>query len=68
MEVLCGILYSSVIGHYLWKIFYDDLLQLEFRREVRLVGFADFIEQDISAPKESLLEEIGNPALELVNQ
>jgi len=44
MEVSCGVLQSSVIGYCLWNIFYDnDLLQLEFQGEVRLVGFVDDI-------------------------
>lgn len=56
IELSCDVSQGSVIGPCLCKIFYDDLLQLEFQDEMRLVDFADDIALVISAPNADLRE------------
>lgn len=66
-KVLCSVLQDSVIGSYLWNIFYDDLLRLAFHKRVELVRFVDEIALVIIAFNANLLENMGNSALGLVN-
>uniref|UniRef100_A0ABD2WMI2 Reverse transcriptase domain-containing protein n=1 Tax=Trichogramma kaykai TaxID=54128 RepID=A0ABD2WMI2_9HYME len=42
-SVAAGISQGSVLGPTLWNVMYDAILQLEFRRGVQIVGFADDI-------------------------
>lgn len=50
----------------LWNIFYDDLLRLPFPHGIKLVCFANDLAMVVMSRNAGFLEELANPALDVV--